>query len=709
MHARLAWALVALIVLALALDTAFTAAHRPLMSEATWAEHGWPLAPLASLGCALMGALIVSRYPRHPLGWLLCAASLLSVTLAAEAYSVWVLEGDGPGSAYGARLAAWAGTLLGWPAFTALIMVFLIAPDGRLLSPRWRWAARFTVAGLVLHTLGTLTTHPSAVAEGEQYHNRGLSTLLLTVGYLLVAAGLVASAVSLVLRLRRARDDVRRQLLWIASSATFLAIGVVLILVIPRIQGEEGTWVAALPLRLAQLAVPLCVAVAVLRYGLLQIELIVNRALVLALATGLVAVGYVLVVVVIGVAVGGGTDGFWPSLLATAVVAIAFQPLRRRVVKIADRLAFGDAAAPYEALADFSRRLGERPDPSALLPAVAEAAARAVSASRVRVSLHVEAGPDRSADWPPLPAADPAASGLAMPVVNRGDRLGSITVWMPAGHRLRPPEHQLLADLADQAGLAFRNAQLTAELSAQVNELSHQTHELAESRRRLITAGDAERSRLERAIAREVRPHLAPLPDRLRQLSHSGRHDTPVVDAALLAPLIESVNTALEALREITRGVFPAQLARSGLPTALGSLLARTGRAGKLVVEKPAIGRRFDPRVEAAAYFCVAEAARELGDPVLVRLTSHDQQLLLVMSGRDSGGLPLGHMRDRIEAAGGSMSIAAEADQTVVVIRTSAPGTASHSAYKGPSNTRQRASVDQSSSSLSGPNDHLVT
>ena len=194
----------------------------------------------------------------------------------------------------------------------------------------------------------------------------------------------------------------RRQLLWIASSAAFLAIGVVLILVIPRIQGEEGTWVAALPLRLAQLAVPLCVAVAVLRYRLLQIELIVNRALVLALATGFVAVAYVLVVVVLGVAIGGGTGGFWPSLLATAVVAIAFQPLRGRVVKIADRLAFGAAAAPYEALADFSRRLGERPDPSALLPAVAEAAAHAVNASRVRALLNVEAGPDRSADWPPF-------------------------------------------------------------------------------------------------------------------------------------------------------------------------------------------------------------------------------------------------------------------------------------------------------------------
>jgi len=313
-----------------------------------------------------MGALIISRYPRQLLGWLLCVASLLSVTLAAEAYSIWVLDGDGPGSAYWAHVSAWAAPLLGWPAFTALIMVFLISPDGHLLSPGWRWAARVTVVGLGLHTLGSLMLRPGDFVYGEQYSDRTLSTPLLTVGYLLVAAGLIASAVSLVLRLRRARDDERRQLLWIASSAAFLAFGVVFILVVPRIQGEEGTWLAGLPLRFALLAVPLCVAVAVLRHSLLQIDLIVNRALVLALATGLVAVGYVVVVVVLGLAVGEGTGGFWPSLIATALVAMAFQPLRRRVVRVADRLAFGTAAAPYEALADFSRRLGDSPDPSAL-------------------------------------------------------------------------------------------------------------------------------------------------------------------------------------------------------------------------------------------------------------------------------------------------------------------------------------------------------
>jgi signal transduction histidine kinase len=696
-RARLAWAVLALTMLAGTLDTVFTAAHGSLLSESTWADHGWPLAPLAGVGCAFMGALIISKYPGQPLGWLLSAASLLSVTLAADAYSIWVLDGAGPGAPYWAHVAAWASPLLGWPAFTALIIVFLIAPNGRLPSPRWRWAVWVTVAGLVLHTLGTLTVHPGEVVYGQDHGHRSFSGPLLTAGVMLVAAGLVASAVSIALRLRKARDDERRQLLWIASSAGFLAFGVVVVLVVPAVQGEEGTWLAVLPLRLAQLMVPLCVAVAVLRHRLLQIDLIVNRALVLALVTGLVAAGYVLAVVVIGFTVGAG--GFWPSLLATAVVALAFQPLRRRVVRLADRLAFGAAAVPYEALADFSRRLGDSPDPVDLLPAVAAAAAQAVRAARVVVLLNVGAGPDHLAVWPPSgadesPPAVPLATAIMIQVVDRAEQLGSITIEMPTGRPLRAGEHRLLADLADQAGLAFRNARLTAELAGQVDQLARRTHELAESRQRLISAGDAERSRLERAIARQVILHLATLPDHLRSLSASHHLDAVGLDAALLQRLVDMVSTALEQLREITRGVFPAQLARSGLSTALASLLGRAGTVGRLVVDNSAVGRRFDPRIEAAAYFCVAEAMREIGVPVVVLLEAPGNHLRLVVTGIDRGGLPLSHMRDRVEAAGGSVSITVEQGRAVIDVRATA---------------HQPPTVDHAAASWSGPKCDLVT
>jgi signal transduction histidine kinase len=671
-RARIAWAVVGLVTVATVLDTGFTAAHRSLWNEATWAEHGWPLTPLANLGCALMGALIVRRHPRHAIGWLLCAASLLAVTLAADAYGIWALDDGDPSHEARGHLALWAGPLLGWPAFTALVLVFLIAPDGRLPSPRWRWAVWVTGAGLLLHTLGTLTTPPADFVYGQRDSTRAITEPLLTVGWMLVAVGLLASAVSLVVRLRRSRDDVRRQLLWIASAAALLAVGVVAILAVPRITGVEGTWLAALPLRVAQVAVPLCVAVAVLRHRLLEIDMIVNRAVVLALATVLVAAGYVLVVVTVGLAVDGGTDGFWPSLLATAVVALAFQPLRSWVVRVADRLAFGAAAAPYEALTDFSRRLGNSPDPSALLPAVAEAAARAVNATQAVVVLHVDAGRDQAACWPPGRLGEPEAPRLEMPVLHLGESLGSISLTMPTGHPLRRREHQLLADLTDQAGLAFRNARLTVELSGQVEQLGQRTRDLSDSRRRLISASDAERSRLERAIAGQVLPHLRPLPDRLWQLSVIDDRNTEP-NESLLEPLVEALNAALESLREITRGVFPAQLARSGLPTALRSLFARTGGTRRLVADEHVEGRRFDHRVEAAAYFCVAEATRDFEDPVHVALSAVDDTLRVAVTGGDGAQLPLSHIRDRVEAAGGSMWVASADGLTTLEARFAGP------------------------------------
>jgi signal transduction histidine kinase len=244
-----------------------------------------------------------------------------------------------------------------------------------------------------------------------------------------------------------------------------------------------------------------------------------------------------------------------------------------------------------------------------------------------------------------------------------------------------------LVDLADQAALAFRGARLAAELTGEVARLALRTGDLAESRRRLISAGDAERSRLERAIARQVAPHLAPLPEELRRLSIPGGERTAAVDAALLATLLNSVNAALEALREITRGVFPAQLARSGLPNALASLVAKPSGTVRLVIEQSAVGRRFPPRVEAAAYFCAAEATRDLDAPVLVLLAVEEDHLSLVVTGTDRSGIALEDIRDRVESAHGTVAITMDDGRTVLAAQLPA----------------------QSSSSLSGPNAALVT
>jgi signal transduction histidine kinase len=205
---------------------------------------------------------------------------------------------------------------------------------------------------------------------------------------------------------------------------------------------------------------------------------------------------------------------------------------------------------------------------------------------------------------------------------------------------------------ADQAAIAFRNAALSTELAGRVEELRLGTLELVESRRRLITAGDAERRRLERAIARDVVPHLEPLPGALSALAR----DWHIDDAPQIEPLVAAANLSLESLREITRGVFPAQLVRGGLGPALASFLGRSDSKGHLSLDPRAADRRFDARVEAAAYFCVAEAAQSLQTPIEVDITAPASLLVLRVGGRTQGALAMSHIRDRVEAASGTVT-----------------------------------------------------
>ena len=667
---RVAWALVVLTVLLSVADAVITAQYRSLVSTENFAEHAWPSVMLAAIGSVVMGALIVARYPRHPVGWLLSAGgSVAAFSLSSEAYSLWVTDHGGPGSVALGRFVGWFSILTGASCtVTTLTLIFLIAPDGRLPSRRWRWVVAVALTGLAVYTAGVFSVPPMDMRLDPEHEYGTLTNVLWVVGVLLTTVALVAAGVALVRRLRRASGVERQQLRWMAASATTIALGLAIALFVP------ASWVGDtnannVPLYVAYLFFPVCTAVAVLRYRLFDLDVIISRALLLAIASGLVAGGYVLAVIVLGAAAGRGTDGFWPSLLATAVVAMAFQPLRRWVVRLADRLAFGAAATPYEALADFARRLGDSPDPTRLLPAVADAAGTAVNASTVTVRLHVPGCPDEVVRWPVIETDEGAPAPVSgsrteVPVLDRGERLGIIAVEMPPGRSLRQHDTRLLRDLGEQAGIAFRNAQLAADLANQVAELDRRTGELQESRRRLITAADAERARLERSIAREVVPHLEPLPDALTELAGSAATG---LDGRRLDPLLAAATTALEELREITRGVFPAQLARSGLEPALRSLLGRTA-AGSLSVGPAGVGR-LDDRVEATAYFCVAEAVRGLGPPLAVALRELGGELEVVVTGCDDGELSIAHLRDRVEAADGSVTQDSSDGSTLLRVR----------------------------------------
>src|SRR3954454_5700337 len=466
-RARIAWLLVVVSAVCAVLDTAIVAAHAPLLSHGVFIAHGWPLVTFATFGSALMGALIVSRYPDHPIGWLLVIAGTSSVAATAESYSFWPPGGSAHSAVVAGRVVGWVGALFGSPvAITAVMLIFLIAPNRRFPSVVARCVAVCAIAGAGFYLAGVLSLSPTHYNVNDLGPKQNGFT---AVAVWLTTFSLVASVIVLLLKLLGAQGEPRRQLLWMTGPAVLLSFTYAWLLMTQQFDFSAQSDFSSVLLYAAYVSVPVCTGVAVLRHRLLDIELIVSRTLVVFIATVIIGATYVLIVVTLA-SILPGRGGVWPTLPAMVIVALAFQPLRLRVLRLADRVAFGAAAEPYDALANFSRRLGESPDPSDLLSAVAEAAADAVRAKRVTVSLALPLATARTATFPP---GTPVGSGpiSELTVRDSDENLGTVTVEMPRGHALRRRDLTLLQDLADQAVVAFRNARLSAELAQRVRQL----------------------------------------------------------------------------------------------------------------------------------------------------------------------------------------------------------------------------------------------
>ena len=521
-----AWTMFGLTVLMCLVQTWYVlSSGTPLLDRAGDGLNSFPIITVGTVLGAAIGAMVASRHPDNPVGWLFCVGVLGTATgLACEAYgtAVEIYHSPGVGGLLEPIVVVSFVLNAQW-ALALLAATFLVFPDGTVSSPRWRPVLIAVPVPLVTSAVVLVAyalTHDVSVHELRRNDLSRWLTWPVAAAWLLLAVLMLLSVISLVRRVRRTTGVVHQQLRWLSVSATALLVGMALALSAPDPSpSRPWAWMFFVPLYVGYAAVPIAAGIAVLRYRLYDIDVVISRAVVLALLLVFVTAGYVALVVTLGRLVGGQTgDRYWPSVLATALVALAFQPLRRRVVRLADRVAYGARAAPYEALFDLAQRLGASPDPATLLPTVAEASASAVGARSATVRLQVPGAADLVAEWPDG-TAGLTGEVTAVEVRERGELLGSIAVLLPPGRRLRDPERRLLGDLADQSALAFRNSRLTAELAARVDDVDGRTAELTASRRRLFEARDAERERLETAIRRDVVPHLASMPDRLQAMA----------------------------------------------------------------------------------------------------------------------------------------------------------------------------------------------
>lgn len=652
---RLAWSMVAITLLFVVAEAVVIGQYLPLLSENAVATLGFPFIPGAVLGCGVMGALIIGRHSRHVVGWLLSVvATVGAVSIALEAYTIWVQAHDGPGSPVLAGYAGWLSALVGGQiALMGISFIFFLVPDGHLPSPRWRFAVAVPALGGLLCILAIGTADPRTFSVVQQSGlAQSTNGVVLDIGFLLIIAGLLLSLLGLLVRLARSHGEQRRQLRLIALAAGCVCAGLIWQVVGEARNDGLQTWATSLPLFTSYLLLPISFAIAVLRYRLYDVEVIINRTLMAAAGTAFAGLGYTALVVGAGGVADRVNGQLWLSIAATAVVALAFQPARRTLLRLTQRLAFGPRSQPYEALSDFSARLALLPSPEALLTTVAEAAGQAVGARRATAGLHPLLSGAVGGEWGAPTAGQPEHE---VPVSARGVVIGRIGVTMPRGQPLRSSDRRLLDALAEQAGISFRNAAMQAELTRRVAELARTAEDLKRSRARLIQADDTVRRELSSAISLQVLPHLQAVQEQLGYRAGQSGREGAALD---LETLVHQVNTALAALRGLTRGVHPPQLSRLGLGPAIRGLLVRSGASAALHVDPSAADLRFSHRIEAAVYFCCVQALTTTADITYVRLRVDPPGTLVhTVAGARPPGIDLTAIQDRAGAAGGRIEI----------------------------------------------------
>lgn len=556
-----------------------------------------------------IGALIARRQPRNTIGWLLLAVGTLwSVGLPVSTYAdygVNVNPGAVPAPALANALVVWT-----WVPAVGLMATFVLFlfPDGHLASPRWKWLAWLSATVMVVLSVAFVTdvhafsgsplehvANPLGIGFPPWVHSAEVGV------FVLFPLCILASAVAAIGRYRRSTGVERLQLKWLVTAGAFFAMffGLMLLLsLVPSIHDNPSlTSMVNLLLPATFVLVPLAIGAAVLKYRLYDIDVVISRSLVFGSLATFITVVYVTVVVGIGrLFSAGDRPNLALSVAATALVAVAFEPVRDRLQQVANRLVYGERATPYEVLSTFADRVGGAYDARELLPMMARTVAQGVDADSVEVWLRRDDVFVLAATWPTGINARSTRRSLeeldgdrVTAVRDSDDLLGAVVVTKRLGKQLTPVEDRLLATLASQAGPVMRNLRLIADLRT--------------SRQRLVATQDEERRRLERNLHDGAQQSLVAVALMLRLVQSS----VAAGDAGLGATIDQAsheLGRAIDELRDLARGIYPAVLRERGLGAALGSLAERSPIP---VMIDDRLDQRAPADVEQALYFLGAE------------------------------------------------------------------------------------------------------
>ena len=528
-------------------------------------------------------------------------------------------------------------------------------PDGRFVPGFTRWLA----LGWIVISLVPVPV-PGAVYPWNWW---------LFPPYTLVRIAFYGSLVlALLYRYRRRATPVQRQQIkWVVFAAT-IVVGAVsganlLLHVLPSyfpafsVSTQLQQLVRALAIDLVSVLIPLSIGIALLRYRLWDIDLLINRTLVYGVLTLSTIALYVLVVVGLGTLLQArGNLGI--ALVATGLVAVVFQPLRTRLQRAANHLMYGERDDPYRVISRLGQRLEATLAPDAVLPTIVETVAQALRLPYAAITLQ------QGEEFPTAASYGSARGELVrLPLVYQSEQVGELVLAPRApGERFSPADRALLEDLARQAGIAAHAVRLTADLK-------RLTVDLQRERERLVTAREEERRRLRRDLHDGLGPQLASLTLKLETARNRLAHD-PLAQT-LLSDLAGRTQSAVADIRRLVYALRPPALDELGLVSALRALTLQSNDRVAISLDAPDCLPELSAAVEVAVYRIAQEALTNVVRHAAarrcdIRLALDEPAGWLSLSIQDDGcGLPqarsvgvgLISMRERSEELGGTWTI----------------------------------------------------
>ncbi|HEV2091534.1 MAG TPA: GAF domain-containing sensor histidine kinase [Rubrobacter sp.] len=607
------------------------------ISEGLYAAYFTALLVVLGLGCFVVAAVIAYRRSDDPMA--LFASVFLVLMGAVNHPNVQAL---------GAAYPAW-GPLLKfswWVLWAALILFVFLFPDGRF-APRWtRVPVVLFIVGVFIALFfgeGSLTEPPDALG-------------------LVLIGGLLAGAAAQIYRYRSVSSpEGRQQTKWVVfAMATALGIQVLSLLAeplfvrsgIPAVLYEVAD---ATVITLAFFLIPLGIGVAILRYRLWDIDVIVNRTLVYGALTAIVVGLYVLAVGGLG-ALLQARGSLLISLLGAGLVAVLFAPLRDRLQRGVNRLMYGERDDPYAVLSRLGERLEATLEPRAVLPAVVETVAQALKVPYAAIALKESRG--RGGFTVAAEVGQPVDAPLRLPLLYQHETVGQLLLTPRAGEdSFSVADRRLLDDLARQAGIAVHAARLTADLQG--------------ARERLVSAREEERRRLRRDLHDGLGPQLSSQTLTIDAVRALMRRD-PDAAEDLLVDLKTQAQDAISDIRRLVYALRPPALDDLGLIGALRETAAQYGQNGLNVsVEASEDLSPLPAAVEVAAYRIAQEAITNVirhagARTCVVSLVINGDARALRFEVRDDGrglarssgaGVGFSSMRERAAEVGGSVVI----------------------------------------------------